>query len=61
LVYASADADSIRYVIRTGRLGLFRSLGAFVVFVTAACAGRDPLCGRPLVEYPALICRGLAE
>jgi hypothetical protein len=52
-----ADADSIRYVIRTGRLGLFASLGAFVVFVTAAWAlVSDPLCGRlKLVEYPALI------
>ena len=52
-----ADADSIRFVIRTGRLGLFASLGAFVVFVTAAWALlSDPLCSRlRLVEYPALI------
>ncbi len=53
----SADADSIRFVIRTGRLGLFASLGAFVVFVTATWALlSDPLCSRlKLVEYPALI------
>ena len=38
-------------------MGLFASLGAFVVFVTAAWAlVSDPLCSRlKLVEYPALI------
>lgn len=52
-----ADADSIRFVIRTGRLGLFASLGAFVVFVTAAWAlVSGPLCSRlARVEYPALL------
>ncbi len=52
-----ADADSIRFVIRTGRLGLFASLGAFVVFVTAAWAlVSDPLCSRlERVDYPALL------
>ena len=41
------DADPIRHVIRTGRLGLFASLGAFVVFVTAAWAlVSGPLCSR---------------
>jgi hypothetical protein len=49
-----ADADPIRHVIRTGRLGLFASLGAFVVFVTAAWAlVSDPLCSRlKSVAYP---------
>jgi hypothetical protein len=51
------------YVIRTGRLGLFASLGAFVVFVTGAWAlVSDPLCGRLKgVEYPALFFRTAQE
>jgi hypothetical protein len=48
------DADAVRHVIRTGRLGLFASLGAFVVFSTAAWAlVSGPLCARlKPVAYP---------
>jgi len=54
-----ADRERIRFVIRTGRLGLFASLGAFVVFVTGAWAlVSDPLCSRlKTVAYPALVFR----
>lgn len=50
-----ADAHAVRHAIRTGRLGLFASLGAFVVFVTAAWAlVSGPLCSRlKPVAYPA--------